>query len=361
MHFDTKLELNLSANLYKIGLVLVLGLFSLASYAQSESADSVPAAPAVTQLGQSEQAQAKVRETALDDHNQSLQDLQAIKAKLAQIEAKAKEKQQTADPAKYSTSELLDRPLMERYILDELKDIRLQQQDLERRLIIQITDRELSVADKSLNYANVTVTYFFYIIAGVASLVALVGWQSLKEIKHNTKEMADKRLNQIAMSYEKKFSALERDLKRKTRIISENNREIEIINEVHNLWLRAQSSQTPEQQIEVYDEILKIRPGDLEALTYKADAAMAMGQYHWALSICNRVLEVDDSNAHALYQRACAYARLGVEEQAISDLALAIEASCSLRELAAEETDFESLHGNENFDNLIESADVCNG
>ena len=58
-------------------------------------------------------------------------------------------------------------------------------------MTIQITDRELDVADKSLNYANVTVTYFFYIIAGVASLVALIGWQSLKDIKHNTKEMAD--------------------------------------------------------------------------------------------------------------------------------------------------------------------------
>ncbi|MGV3000895.1 tetratricopeptide repeat protein [Vibrio sp.] len=255
---------------------------------------------------------------------------------------------------KYSETEMLDRPLMERYILDELKSLRTEQQDLERRLTVQITDRELAVADKSLNYSNITVTYFFYIIAGVASLVALVGWQSLKEIKHNTKEMADKRLNEITMSYEKKFSALERDLKRKTRIITENNREIEIINEVHNLWLRAQSAQTPEQKIETYDEILKIRPGDLEALTHKADSAMEINEYHWALSICNRVLEVDDNNGHALYQRACAYSRLGAEEQAINDLVLAIESSASLRELASDEPDFEMLRGNPRFETLID-------
>ncbi|WP_051241256.1 TPR end-of-group domain-containing protein [Vibrio litoralis] len=259
------------------------------------------------------------------------------------------------EPQKYSETEMLDRPLMERYILDELKLLRTEQQDLERRLTVQITDRELAVADKSLNYSNITVTYFFYIIAGVASLVALVGWQSLKEIKHNTKEMADKRLNEITMSYEKKFSALERDLKRKTRIITENNREIEIINEVHNLWLRAQSAQTPEQKIETYDEILKIRPGDLEALTHKADSAMEINEYHWALSICNRVLEVDDNNGHALYQRACAYSRLGAEEQAINDLVLAIESSASLRELASDEPDFEMLRGNPRFETLIDS------
>lgn len=264
----------------------------------------------------------------------------------------------------YAEQSIYDKPLMERYVLDELKTLRTDQQDLERRLIIQITDRELAVADKSLNYANVTVTYFFYIIAGVASLIAMIGWQSLRELRTNTKKMADQqlkdadeKLQEIAESYEKKFQALERELKRKTRNISENNKEIERINEVHNLWLRAQSAQTSEQKIEVYDEILKIRPGDLEALTYKADAAMEIQEFHWALSLCNRVLEVDDTNAHALYQRACAYARLGVEEQAISDLERAIVGSESLRELAAEEADFETLFGNERFDLLIESGD----
>lgn len=259
-----------------------------------------------------------------------------------------------AEEVSYSEQEYLDRPLMERYILDELKALRTDQQDLEKRMIIQITDRELAVADKSLNYSNVTVTYFFYVIAAVASLVALIGWQSLKEMKQNTREMADKQLNKIAQDYEKKFVALERDLKRKTRIITENNREIEIINEVHNLWLRAQSVQTPEQKMDVYDEILKVRPGDLEALTYKADAAMEMREFHWALNLCNRVLEVDDQNAHALFQRACAYAQLGAEVQAIDDLQRSIEASTSMRELVLEETDFDPLRGLERFETLLE-------
>lgn len=253
----------------------------------------------------------------------------------------------------YSDSDMLDRPLMERYILDELKLLRQDQQDLERKLVIQMTDRELSVADKSLNYANVTVTYFFYIIAGVASLIAFVGWQSLREFKNNTTEMADKRLAAIADEYEKKFSALERDLKRKTRIISENNKEIERINEIHNLWLRAQSMPTAEQRIDVYDEILSMRPGDLEALTYKADAAMEIKEYNWALSLCNRVLELDTTNGPALYQRACAFSRLGVEEQAIEDLERAIEASPSIRELINTEFDLEGLHGNPRFDALL--------
>ncbi len=196
-------------------------------------------------------------------------------------------------PKPYSEQSIYDKPLMERYVLDELKSIRQDMQSLEKRVTVDITDRELAVADKSMNYANVTVTYFFYLIAAAVSLIALVGWQSLKDIRDKTQEMANEKLEAIAAQYEKKFQEMERELKRKSRIITENNKEIERINEIHNLWIRAQHSQTPEQRIEIYNDILKIRPGDLEALTYKADAAMEMGEYHWALSICNRVLEVD--------------------------------------------------------------------
>ena len=248
---------------------------------------------------------------------------------------------------------LNSKPLIERYMLDELKSLRHDFQDLERRITIDVTERELSVADKSLGYASNTVTYFFYIIAGVASLIAMIGWQSLREIRVNTRKMADQQIKLISKQYEEKFKVLETDLRRKTRRIADNHIEIEKINEIHNLWLRAQKSQTPEQKIETYDEILKIRAGDLEALTSKADAVMEMREFHWALSICNRVLEVDDNNENALYQRACAYACLGAEEQAIYDLTRAIDGRVALQELAADEADFENLKGNEKFEALI--------
>lgn len=252
---------------------------------------------------------------------------------------------------------ILDKPLIERYILDEIKSTRYDLQDLERRLTIVITDRELDVAEKSLGYAEQTVNYFFYIIAAVASLVALFGWKSLHEIRINTTKKANAQIKQIADSYEEKFKILEKDLRRKTRSIADNHIEIEKINEIHNLWLRAQKSQTPEQKMEAYDTILRIRPGDLEALTSKADAAMELKEFHWALSICNRVLDMDDNNQDAFYQRACAYACLGVEDQAIDDLEKAIEGRSALRELASDEADFENLRGNERFDILLTSND----
>lgn len=267
---------------------------------------------------------------------------------------------ETVAPSVQSSSgeSIHQQPLVERYILDELKSVRHDLQDLERKMVIEITDRELELADKSLSYASLTVNYFFYIIAGFASLMAVVGWQSLKEIRTSTTKMAEQQLQTISKQYEGKFKALEHDLKKKTRVISDNNKQIEIINEIHNLWLRAQGSQTAEQRMAVYDEILKIRPGDLEALTHKADAAMEIREFHWALSLCNRVLKVDDANGHALYQRACAYACLGLEAQAIEDLELALASSTSFRELVIDEADFENLKGHQRFEDILASIEL---
>lgn len=246
-----------------------------------------------------------------------------------------------------------EKPLVERYILDELKATRHDLQDLERRLTVEITDRELGLADRSLHYAEQTVDYFFYIIAAVASMVALFGWTSLHQLRVSINKKANMQIKQIADSYEQQFKALEKDLRRKTRSIAQNHEEIEKINEIHNLWLRAQKSQNATDKMEIYDAILKIRPGDLEALTSKADAAMELKEFHWALSICNRVIDMDERNYNAYYQRACAYACLGVVEQALEDLGKAINGRAALRELAIDESDFENLRGNEQFNALL--------
>ena len=66
---------------------------------------------------------------------------------------------------------------------------------------------------------------------------------------------------------------------------------------------------------------------------------------------------MDDTNAHALYQRACSFAQLGAEEQAIYDLEQSIKASTSIRELAAEESDFEQLKGSPQFESLMAATD----
>ena len=216
-----------------------------------------------------------------------------------------------------------------------------------------MVDRELSVADKALAYATDTVTYFFYLIAGASTLLVLVGWNSLREIKDRVGTLANEEIKRITDSYEARLDKLERELHHKSRHIAATQEEIELTNEVHSLWLKASQEASPQSKIAIYDQILEVRPDDLEALTYKADAALGMGQTQWATSLANRALSIDPDNSHALYQRACAHAESGYVDEALRDLESAIVQSETLREQAGLDASFESLQDLPLFKQLV--------
>ncbi|MCD8521782.1 MAG: hypothetical protein LRY66_17895 [Saccharospirillaceae bacterium] len=263
------------------------------------------------------------------------------------------EQQARNDQKAGQTIEQLQAPLYsaftERYLLDEVKNLRQQVADARVELTEKIVDKELDVASKALTYATDTVTYFFYLIAGASTLLVLIGWNSLRDIKERVGAFANDEIRRITASYEKRLDKLEDELHRKSRHIAQAQEEIELTNEIHSLWLKASQENTPQSKIAIYDQILQLRPDDVEALTYKADAALLLGQAQWATSLANRALEVDPENSHALYQRACAHAESGAAEEALRDLQSAIGKADSLRLQAGRDTSFESLLKNERF------------
>jgi len=244
-------------------------------------------------------------------------------------------------------------PFTERYLLDEVKTLRQIVADTRVEFTEKMTEKELAVADKALMYATDTVTYFFYLIAGASTLLVLVGWNSLREIKERATALANDEIKRITASYENRLEALERELHHKSRHIAKTQEEIELTNEVHSLWLKASQESIPQNKIAIYDQILGLRPDDLEALTYKADAALSMGQTQWANSLANRALTLDPDNSHALYQRACAHAESGYHEEALRDLADAIAKSEALREQAQLDASFEKIRDEDEFIQLL--------
>ncbi|GAA6144710.1 TPR end-of-group domain-containing protein [Thalassolituus maritimus] len=234
-------------------------------------------------------------------------------------------------------------PFTERYLLDEVKTLRQMLADHRVEVTEKMTDRELEVADKALMYATDTVTYFFYLIAGASTLLVLIGWNSLREIKERASALANDEIQRITSSYEERLEKLERELHSKSRHIAATQEEIELTNEVHSLWLKASQESSAQNKIAIYDQILGLRPEDVEAITYKADAALSLGQAQWANALANRALTIDPENSHAKYQRACAHAESGYIEEALRDLSEAIETSEALREQAAHDPSFERL------------------
>lgn len=228
-----------------------------------------------------------------------------------------------------SLDEPLYNPFIERYLIDEVRNLRDEQQRMRAELIKEITDRELSVADRAMSYSTNTVTYFFYILAGASSLLVLVGWSSLREVKDRVHKLADEQIRELVSTYEKRLDKMEAQIKVRGKQIKENADEIERTNEIHSLWLRTSQEVSVEKRIEIYDQILLLRPDDVEAMTHKADDVLELREPQWALNLCLQALSIEPEHAHAHYQQACSYAMMEHDDQAMQSLKTAVELSNS--------------------------------
>lgn len=275
---------------------------------------------------------------------------------------------QTGEPTKVTAEDVKERidhlkepmynPFIERYLLDQVKDLRTEIQSTRAELIEKVVDKELTVADKTMSYATDTVTYFFYLIAGATSILVVIGWNSIRDMRNQLASVAEKRVNELVVEYEKRLKFIEEQLQQKSDIINRNQEEIERTNEVHSLWLKASQETSQQNKISVYDQILDLRPDDVEALSYKADAVLELNEPLWAISLCLRALKLAPDNGHPHYQLACAYAEIGRWEDAIKSLASAIEISEAYRDDASVDPSFARLKDFEQFKQLINPEEI---
>ncbi len=246
-------------------------------------------------------------------------------------------------------------PFIERYVLDELKQLRIDLSAQKAELIQQIVDREINSIDRGVTYATDTVTYFFYLIAAASSVLVLVGWNSIREIKDRVHSLADEEIAKLVKQYEERLYAIEKQLNQKTRHIKQNREEIELTQEIQSLWLRAGQDNNIHHKIAIYDQILKLKPEDCEAITYKADAVLELSEPQWAANLCHQALAIDPENSHAFYQLACAYTALERYEEAIQYLQEALKRSDTYKDYMMSDDALLALHPLPEFQNLSPS------
>ncbi len=267
-------------------------------------------------------------------------------------------KEPSAETIKESSAETIKEPLfkpfIERYILDELKMLRQDQQNLRAEVIDRVAQSKLEATDRSVRYTTDTLNNVFFIITAAASIVVIVGWNSLRDIKSRLDEIVNSRVAHITEEYESRLQELESRLRTRSEQIINAQEEITRTNEVHSLWMRAGLEASHKSKIEVYDQILNINPNDLEAITYKADVVLETGDSEWALNLSNKAVELDPDYGHAYWQRACAKAELGLEKEALKDIQIALDKSPSLGTELANESAFRKLRRVDEYIELVE-------
>ena len=247
-------------------------------------------------------------------------------------------------------------PFVERYILDEVKTLRSELQAQRAEFTQAYTRAQLDSSDRAVNYATSTVNNVFYIIAAAASIFALVGWTSMRDIRKKLNEVMDKKVATISDEYEKRLYNLEQKLKDRTESIILAQEEISRTNTIHSLWMRAGLEATPQARIDVYDQILELNADDIEALTYKADAVLELDEPEWALNLCDKALSHNPEYAYAHYQRACANATLKQLDAAQEDLKHAVELSSTYLDEARNDKSLANLRKTGRLDSLFDNT-----
>ena len=252
-----------------------------------------------------------------------------------------------------SKDSILEKPLVERYILDELKDLRTNQQKLKEDVTIQITQSQLTSTDRTIRYATDTINNIFYIIAAVSSLVLIVGLKSIKEIKENSEMLVETKITQLTREFEERLLDIENKAKQRFEMITANQDKISQAETINALWRRAELEENLQEKINIYDEIIKINPNDVETLAYKADVLLDLDETRWALALCNNAIELDSEYALSYWQRACANAILENENESIEDIKMALNISPNLHDELESEDSFKKLYKHKEFKALL--------
>lgn len=245
-------------------------------------------------------------------------------------------------------------PLLERYFLDNIRDLHAQMEGLRAEMHEKIADKELTVANKAMDYATSTVGNMFYIVAAATSILVILGWTSLKDLREKIQEQVNDQIASVIKKNEEKIAALERNLSERSNQVLKNQEAIAKTNTIHSLWMRAGLETNPQTKMEIYDQILALRDNkDAEALSYKAEAALDLEEANWALNLANEALKIDEEYPNAYYQRACAYQALGYSDNAVDDIKRALELNEHYIDDIVMDKSLEGLRENENFKALV--------
>lgn len=249
--------------------------------------------------------------------------------------------------------QLLDKPLVERYVLDELKDLRVENMRLRNEVERRISRTEVEQTDRAARYMTDTIANVFYLIAAATSILIFAGWNSLRDIRSKTETIVEERLNTITQKYNTQMQTLQDAMTIQSKKILDNQNKIYNTQYIHSLWMRSNLETNTQSRIDIYDEILKINPNDAEVYAYKADAVLDMDEYEWALNLSNKAIEIDPEYGYAYWQRSCANALLGNNSEAIKDLEIAIQKSPNLKNEIDGEELFKNLKDSEEFQKFL--------
>lgn len=243
----------------------------------------------------------------------------------------------------------------ELYMLNEIKDLRIKAETLEKNVTQTLTDQELRVSDRALSYTSNAVTFFSFFLTLTLGLFALFGWRTIKDIKQSARGIVEESAEKLLSEFRTRLENLESDLKEKGATILKNQEELERVQRINTLWTQVNRTKDDRKKLEILEALRALDEENPELWVSKSSSYLRLDLPEKALEACSKALEIQSENPTAVYNSACAHAQLGEEKEALSQLHYAIKLSEHFRDMAQDDRDFAVLKKKKAFKELIKS------
>lgn len=219
-----------------------------------------------------------------------------------------------------------DLSFTERYMLDDLKQLRSTVESLKREIFVEIQAREIWAIDKALSYSSNAVSFFSILITILITSIWIVWWKTIWDIKKSTKESMDRETKKIIENFQEKIQELEKEQK------------------INILWRQFNTSESDKEKMMLLDKIYTIRPESQYALVERSNIYLWMWLFDKVIEITSIIINSDRKKhlSQALFNRACAFSQLNQIENLINDLKMLLQISPDYKNVVFENKYFEN-------------------
>ena len=154
--------------------------------------------------------------------------------------------------------------LTKRYILEEVKNLRIEVESLRREMQIEMNKKQIETIDKALSYSANTVNYFFILITLTIMGVWIFGWKSIKDVKNRWSNSFEKEVEKSLFEWQSKLQELEKEQMRQSEEILLNQENIKKKQESGYLWSQYNREESLRDKFKLLEEISELEIAEEE-------------------------------------------------------------------------------------------------
>jgi len=214
----------------------------------------------------------------------------------------------------------------QRFILTELKELRIWLEATKRELNEELNARELATVDRALSYSWNTVNFLWLIITMAVTGFWLVGWRTMKDVRENLTTNFEKEVQKRVKAEQRKLEEFmkrfEEEQLKQSKGILKNQEFIQKKQEAGYLWSQYNREENPSGKLDLLEKVALIWLEEDEILIHieKSSIYAELGLWDKTLESSERWLEISSENTTLLYNKASALIMLEQQEEAIKAL-----------------------------------------